>query len=113
MIILLIEIDAAGDEVVDGLGSFGEDGAHGIFIAEAGAGIQSVSDMAFHIVSLLAKSLRQYACNTALGFSGVGLHGLVFGDNGHRAVFRCAEGKGKAGDTTADNEEVAIHGRAL
>lgn len=100
---VFVEVDAAGDEFLDGFAGFGEDGAHCVFVAEAGPGIKGIGDVALHAVAFFSEAFWQDAGDATLGPGGVGFDGLAFGDYGDGAVLSCTDGEGEAGDTTADD----------
>lgn len=110
--LVFVKIGAPVDEFRNGFGSFLDDGADGVYVAEAGASIQSVGDVLFAVVAEVAEIWRENGRNSSLGPSGVGLKDLSFGDDGNGAVLSGLDRERESGDAGADNEKIT-HVKAL
>ena len=110
LIFVAVEIDAPGDEFLDRLGSFANDGADGLFVAESAAGIEGVGDVFLDGVAFVAEAFGKNGSDAALCPGGVGVEGFVFRDDDHRAELGGLDGEGESGDAGADHEEVRGHG---
>lgn len=106
VIFVIVEVRAPCNEFINCLGSFFDDDLDCVLMAKSAAGIEGVCDMLFAGVTGVAKSGGQDGGDAALSPSGVGFEELAFGDDADAAVLGGFDGKGKAGDAGANDEEV-------
>ena len=109
MSVLLVERNAVVHQIVNGGGPFADDGAHGRFLAKSGAGVEGIGHVMLHGISRITAVFRQHRSNPPLRPSGVRLERVPLCDHDHRAVLCGTQGKGKAGNTGTDHQEICCH----
>lgn len=98
----LVEVGAGLDEAAHGVGALGDEEAHGVLVAQAGAGDQGVVQVLFGGVAL-AEGRGDAALRPA---SGAVVEAGLGDDDGVQAGGLAAQGRGQAGDAGADDHHV-------
>ena len=89
-----VKIDAPFKQFPDGAGAFLHNGAYGLFVAEARAGVQRVRNVVFK--GVVAVPNGGYA---ALRLGGTAIQKFAFCNDGNLAVFRRSQGETQSGNT--------------
>ena len=110
-VVFSVEGCAPGNEFLDGLRAFSDNGSNCLLITEAGPGIKGVGNVLFDGVILVPQAIGEDGGDPALGPRGVGIERIVLRDQGYRAMLGSPDGKGDPGNATSYDEKIRCHAR--
>ena len=100
----LVEDRAHGDELTDALGAFGDEHAHRVRVAEAGAGRDGVGEVQ---LGRVVGTVVERGGDTTLRIARRGVGELAFREDDHRPAGASGmDGSRQAGDPTAEHQQV-------